>query len=203
MADYFVAISEDGVRFKLKRDGTWEPDVAVETESTNGIRFRSSNWGECITEVKKAEKGKPEHETDDWLLYRTQIAGFPADLSFNFVNGMLFLGMYVFKQEHTDDNKFLDDFESVQALLTTKYGAPHEIKDIWLNDLYRDDYEARGMAVSRGDHSIFVNWIDDETSITLQLTGDNYEIRMGVLYRSNRLEPLAKAAMEREKLEGL
>ncbi len=26
MADYFVAISEDGVRFKLQRDGTWESD---------------------------------------------------------------------------------------------------------------------------------------------------------------------------------
>lgn len=38
MADSFVAISEDGIRFKLNSDGTWELDTTVLT-GNEGIRF--------------------------------------------------------------------------------------------------------------------------------------------------------------------
>ncbi len=201
MADYFVAISEDGVRFKLKRDGTWEPDKTPQNKGA--LRFRKCNWGDGVEDVKATESAEPDEFLDDLLLYEFHVGGFPVSATFHFVNGLLHLGMYRFKQEHTDDNKFIDDFESLQTLLTSKYGKPKEITDVWLNDLFRDDNEKRGTAVSRGDHVIFVKWNDDETSITLQLTGDNYEIRMAAIYRSIQLEPLAEAVREREKLEGL
>lgn len=200
MADSFAAISEDGVRFKLRRDGTWEPDTTP--SNVNSIQFRSSGWGESPAKVKASEMIAPLFEDGEILGFETSVGGFPVIASFHFVNGLLHLDMYKFKQEHADENKFIDDFYSLQSLLTTKYGKPEEIQDIWSNDLFRDDYEKRGMAVSRGDHAIFIIWQDDDTKITLQITGDNYEISLAVIYRSKRLESLARAASEREKLAG-
>jgi len=31
MTDFFLATSEDGIRFKLKSDGTWEPDIEIQS----------------------------------------------------------------------------------------------------------------------------------------------------------------------------
>jgi TPR repeat protein len=35
MTDFFLATSEDGVRFKLKNDGTWEPDIEIQSRPVN------------------------------------------------------------------------------------------------------------------------------------------------------------------------
>ena len=83
MTDCFFAISEDGVRFKLKSDGTWEADTTP--AKMDRIRFRSSDWGDSVALTKVAEKSEPIHETSDWLLYDTQVGGFSAQLSFHFV----------------------------------------------------------------------------------------------------------------------
>lgn len=201
MADYFTATSEDGVRFKLNQDGTWAPDIT--TISNECIQFRSSNWGDNIAQVKSEEAVEPIHETDAWLMYETQIAGFPVNLSFRFISGMLKSGFYHFKQEHSDNNDFIFDFETLNKLLTIKYGAPNETKDYWFNDMFRDDYSRRGMAIASGHHSRYFLWSDEQTTLTLQLRGDNYEIYLSALYESKSLKPLADAADEREKLVGL
>ncbi len=201
MADYFVAISEDGVRFKLKSDGTWEPDTVL--ENRDGIRFRSIEWGVGIAKIKAMEGQDPVHETDDFLMYETHVGGFPANLVFRFVSGMVHAGWYSFQQKHSDNNDFLSDFESLKKLMTVKYGKEKEYKDYWFNELYRDDFDERGLAISAGHHSIFVQWGDEETEITLQITGDNYEISLMLLYKSIRLQALADADSESKKLVGL
>lgn len=203
MTDSFVAISEDGIRFKLKCDGTWEPYVVVESERASGIRFRSSNWGDSGAQIKAVESNEPLHEADNVLLYETHVGGFPANLVFKFVNGMLHAGWYSFQQKHSDNNDFLTDFESLKKLMTLKYGKENEIKDYWFNNLYRDDYAERGLAVAAGHHAIFVVWEDPSTTITLQLTGDNYEICLMLIYKSKQLQALADEADERKKLVGL
>lgn len=201
MADYFVAISEDGVRFKLKSDGTWEPDTTPQSE--DAIRFRTSNWGNSIVEVKDSEQAEPLFEDTEALMYEVSIGGFPAKLVYRFVNGMLCKGIYRFEQEHAEKNSFIEDFETLKKLLTLKYGEPFEVNDFWLNDLYKDDYSARGLAVSCGHRAMFSLWQDADTTITLQITGDNYEIGLRIFYTSKRLESLEAAASERAKLDGL
>jgi hypothetical protein len=201
MAEYFVATSEDGVRFKLNNDGSWQLDTTPANKEC--LRFRSSNWGDSVAKIKAVEGQDAVHETDDFLIYEAHVGGFPANLVFKFINGMFHSGWYSFKQEHSDTNDFLNDFESLKNLMTIKYGKEVEIKDYWFNDLFRNDYAERGMAISRGDHSIFIKWNDSETDITLQITGDNYEINLMLIYKSKRLQALADAASEREKLVGL
>ncbi len=201
MADHFTAISEDGIRFKLKKDGTWVADTTP--ISNNGIRFRTCDWGASIAKIKAVEGQDSIHETDDFLMYEVRVGGFPANLVFKFVNGMFHAGWYSFKQEHADRNDFLADFDVLKNLMTTKYGKEAEIKDYWFNELYRDDYAERGLAIAAGHHSIFIKWDDLETDVTLQITGDNYEISLMLIYKSKKLQALADAASEREKLVGL
>lgn len=201
MTDYFTAISEDGVRFKLKNNGTWEPDTTLVSDEL--IRFRSSDWGDSIAKIKAVEGQDPIHETDDFLAYKTSVGGFPADMYFHFVNGLFYMSIYSFAQEHADNNRFLSDLETLQSLLTTKYGKPLKVNDVWLNDLYEDDYAERGLAVAIGHHVIFVSWEDEGSILRLQLTGDNHQIKLNLIYQSKRLKVLADAADEREKLVGL
>jgi len=201
MADYFTTTSADGVRFKLNRDGTWEPDITP--ISNDGIRFRQSDWGDSFSQVKAAEAAEPAYEDSDALIYKSQVGGFPTCSHFYFVKEMLYLGIYNFTQEHADNNRFVSDFETLESLLTTKYGKPMKVNDIWLNDLYKDDYAERGLAVAAGHHSIFISWEDEKSTLTLQLTGDNYQIKLTIIYQSKRLQALAAAADEREKLAGL
>jgi hypothetical protein len=201
MVKFFTAISEDGIRFQLNSDGTWEPDTTP--ISKDGIRFRSNEWGDSMSQVKAAEAVEPAGEGSDSLVYKSQVCGFPTHLSFCFVKGMLNVGFYTFKQEHADNNRFISDFETLGNLLTSKYGKPIAIDDIWINNTFKDDYAERGLAVAIGHHSMFFSWEDEESTLRLQLTGDNHQINLVLIYQSKRLQALADAEDEREKLIGL
>ena len=122
---------------------------------------------------------------------------------FYFVNGMFYMSIYSFAQEHADNNKFITDLYALEKLLSTKYGNPFEANEYWLNDRYKDDHAYHGIAVALGHYSIFRSWQDAETTLTLQLTGDNHEIRLSLIYKSTRLQSLAAAKRESDMLDGL
>lgn len=204
MADSFVAISEDGVRFKLNNDGTWEPDMALET-GKECIRFRSSNWGDSVAKVKAAEPNDPVSEIEDWLTFATQVGSFPAELRLNFVNDMLCAGVYGFMQEHADINDFLVDFESLERLLIAEHGESSEKNDYWLNELFKKDFSCRGLAYASGHHVTQRKWKNGAVEINLQIGSDNYRngIKLLLSYESKRHQQLAVAALERQSLVGL
>lgn len=210
MADYFVATSEDGIRFKLKSDGTWEPDMAIETEK-DCIRFRSCNWGASVAQVKEAEETSGTEliaGDEQVLIYGSiMVAGFIATTTtFSFVNGLLCAGRYHFKQGNLDSAQFIDVFNRALDLYTKKYGPPDETQDHWLNDRFRDDCENRGRALTCGDLNIRAMWQDNETEIVLFLSGGNLlfggdgPINLHITYESKQLKSLADAARENEMM---
>ena len=170
MADDFVAISEDGIRFKLKNDGTWEPDIPLAGNEI--FQFRSSNWGDSVAKVKSAEPTDPVSEIDDWLTFDTRVGGFPTELRLNFLNDMLCAGVYAFKQEHDEANDFIADFESLERSLIAKYGESSEKNDYWLDEQFKDDIFRRGMAYAIGHSVTQRKWTSDEVEINLQIGSD-------------------------------
>lgn len=89
-----------------------------------------------------------------------------------------------------------------------KYGAVPNSDGIdgdmfWQNDLYQDDYQDWGMAVSCGHMSAFATWETPETDINLGLFGDNYEISLGVEYSSKELRSLTEQVSEQKHLDDL
>lgn len=201
MTDFFIAISEDGIRFRLNRDFTWEPETDVIQAAPGG--FRSSNWGDSLQQVKAAESDSAILEDTDFLAYETRAAGADVLLTFTFVNGMLAKGGYKFNQEHSENNDYYYDFERVKGLLVKKYGPPVLSKEYWFNDLFREDPLNKGAAISCGHHSLLERWEDDATAIELWLTGDNFKIEHRLSYQSKRLESLLNSQIEQKQLVGL
>lgn len=200
MTFFVSAVSPDGQRFKILENGTWEKDGSV---ATGKIAFRSSCWGDSIEAVKNAEKAELLTEDPDYLAYKTTVAGLSAMFFFRFVDGRLVTGSYKIDEPHANNNAFLNDFESLKKLLQTKYGPASSSDVFWNNDLYQDNYAEWGMAISCGHVSFFDVWEDKETHLELQLTGDNYEVSLRLLYRSEALKCLADAHREKNLLDGL
>lgn len=164
--------------------------------------FRNVNWGASIEEVKLSEKKIPDQESEESLMYKVQLSGKEVLLIYNFLpeHGLYSSG-YFFDEKHTNKNGYIDDYKEVKSLLVKKYGNPISDRVIWSNDLFKDDPQEYGRAVSIGHLKYISKWTVDRTEITLGLLGDNYEIGMILNYESLRLKKLAEELKEQKKLK--
>ena len=200
MTFFITAISADGQKFKIFENGTWEQDNKITSEKRT---FRSSCWGDSAEKIKATETTEPEFDTHDLLGYNTDIAGLSALAVYHLINGHLVMGRYSITEPHAEDNAYLSDFENIKNLLKKKYGPSDGSKTYWINDLYKDDYERWGMAVSCGHLSCFEIWDMEDTHIELQLNGDNYKIELFIIYYSKSRKHLIDSHVEQAQLENL
>jgi hypothetical protein len=172
------------------------------TEGLFAQAFRNVNWGASIEEVKASEEKKPYLENEETLVYKVQLAGKEVLLLYNFLpkHGLYSSG-YIFEEKHTNKNEYIADYNEVKSLLTKKYGATISDKVIWSNDLYKDDPQYYGTAVSVGHLKYGSYWTVEGTDIRLGLLGDNFEISMILNYESLKLKKLAEEAEELKKLK--
>ena len=109
----------------------------------------------------------------------------------------------MFLVEHSNKNRYIDDFYDLKALLIKKYGEPAFNIIHWDNDLYKDSEQDYGLAVAIGHLEYFTRWETDKTTIRLDLYGDNYDIYLSLDYTSKEYEDLLNKADEEEDLSGL
>ncbi|MCP5048343.1 MAG: hypothetical protein GY940_14330 [bacterium] len=165
--------------------GQGEP-VEAKTFSTN---FRKAKWGMSMAQVKKVETQKLKQQSGTVLMYTDTLLDLPVSCLYQFSGEKLTVGAYVFSQKHTNKNDFISDFQRVKKALTKKYGPPMSNNDrLWKNDLYKDDRQQWGFAVSLGHLQFFAFWQTPETRIVLELSGDNYKIKMFLRYDSLKLK---------------
>jgi hypothetical protein len=149
---------------------------------------RNVRWGMSKQEVMNTESklGKPEYQTEINLGYRSTVLNKDASILYEFRNNKLFSLYYEFKIKHTNKNDYIDDYNDVKTALIEKYGRPSEDKIVWKNDLYRDDVQHFGMAVSLGHLVYKANWQvnNNRTDVSTRLYGDNYKIYLFILYAS-------------------
>jgi len=99
---------------------------------------------------------------------------------------------------HTNSNAFIEDLNKLKSILTEKYGKPESDDVVWLDDLYKDDPNNWGMAVSAGHLVYDVVWKTKTTKILEKLRGDNFDVTLLVQYSSLELSGLEEAK-EKEK----
>lgn len=180
------------------------PETPVPPVSADGdTHFRRSRWGDSMQSVLSEETNDPARSDSDFVVFESSIAGLDAMIVFNFVNDNLVRGQYRITQEHSHDLAYLTDRNTLLELLIRKYGSPASHNTNWLNDLYQDDPPEWGMAVSMGHLSMFTEWQTAETEVTLALFGDNFEVSLGVEYRSAQLSGLEDARNEQLALDDL
>ena len=170
--------------------------------------FRKTRWGMTRKEVRISEgKRKPVLDpTEKEICYVDTISGKTFLVAYSFVDNKLVSGAYALMEKHTNYNMYVEDYEEVKELLIKKYGKPEDKwfdgndyrEMLWRNDLYKDDPDHWGLAISMGDLVFRLCWKTSDTDIMLQLAGDNFKVRLNVGYFSRNLENLQEKAKEKE-----
>ncbi|HEV8515976.1 MAG TPA: hypothetical protein VGQ59_22000 [Cyclobacteriaceae bacterium] len=194
------ATTDDGKKVLLKADGTWEYlNSPSNKEQPNIFDFRRANWGMTKDQVKASETFQAvESKYPDILIYSGDISSLEAGVYYIFVDNKLVRTKYSFFAKHTNKNDYIFDYESINKSLIEKYGKPKKESEYWLNNLYKNDYDQRGFAVSLGHLAFYSNWDTAETIITSALTGENYKISHVIEYSSKKLSFL-EDQKEKEK----
>jgi len=191
-----TAVTEDGRKVLLKDNGSWEYiEEIAERASENNYDFRMTRWGMTSEQVKESETLTPSSESTNFIFYETKVANLKCLLCYSFsANDRLARGKYVITEKHANDNLFIVDYKVLAILLEGKYGNPESDDTFWRNDLYQDNPDSHGFAVSIG-HVVYQKiWQLEDTEILLQLSGDNYEIFLALQYTGKNMA----AVMERE-----
>ena len=145
---------------------------------------RKVTWGQDINTVRQIEGKTPLQQNENTLSCKDKVAGYDCYLQYVFSHSGLVAAGYGFDIKHTNKNDFIDDFKKIKKVLTTKYGEPSSDDQIWKDDLYKDDEQEWGMAISVGHLNFRSAWENDRTLIVLALDGDNFEIHLNAVYYS-------------------
>jgi hypothetical protein len=165
--------------------------------------FRRVNWGSSKATVKQNETAKllPEEETKNILIYSTNIASMETYLSYFFLKDSLVKAKYLLNEQHSNKNNHISDFKTLKSNLTSKYGSPDEEGIIWTNELYKDDPEDWGLAVSIGHLLYYASWETVSTEITVMLNGENYSITNQIEYVSRKYGYLIDEYQKKKTLD--
>lgn len=176
-------------------------DYSSEQESRKGYTFRKTTWGMSKEAVETTEIGKILYDTEEMLVYEGSIAGLDCEIIYISTEGKLVRAKYLITEEHSNKNMYISDYDNLKEKLIRKYGQPISDTHYWSRDLYKDDPQYWGFAVSIGDLRYFAMWETPQTSITLALHGDNYDITLAIEYRSQELTELEEREKEKRLLE--
>jgi len=143
--------------------------------------------------VRAKEGQAAKYDGDDLLVYPQRLNDMDADAVFIFVADRLVRAKYMFQEEFSNENRYIEAYFRVKSLFAGKYGEPVEDRTIWRNDLYRDDPDDWGRAVERGDLTFLTSWATPQTQLALLLHGNNFESSLAVEYESVLLKPWAES----------
>src|SRR3546814_887849 len=121
------------------------------------VGYRKSHWGDSMSDVVATE-GKPLVTKDGTLGYRVKLDGHEAFAAYTFIQGMLVKGSYIFTDEHSNNNAFVDDYNAISANLTVKYGKPYSHDAEWSSELFKNDPSQWGPAVEVGHATSSESW---------------------------------------------
>lgn len=171
--------------------------------SVKGIR--NTTWGMNMSDVKSAETAlfMEESSSNDLLVFSTIIANKKTSIVYIFVDDILVRMKYIFLEEHTNKNAYLSDYQEFEALLKRKYGQASKENVFWGQDLFKEDRDKRGLAVSLGHLSYYTLWTLNGTSVIHSLTGDNYKINHSIQYSSTKHKKIEDEKIEKEALSDL
>ena len=152
--------------------------------------FRQTRWGMTMDEVKGAEtKAKfVEHKkVSSWmeyLAYETTLNNVAVSLAYVFMDGKLTRAIYLIDDKFVSKNRYIEEMDKLKTQLTERYGQPIIDETIWRKDLYKDREEDHGTAYSVGDVETQTIWLNDRTSLSLNLSGEKFELHLRLVYSS-------------------
>ena len=151
-------------------------------------QVRKTKWGMNKQQVISSEDIKPSMNNETGLAYDVQLAGLKNYLFYFFnPDGKLSAAAYNLSEKYASDNSYLSAYLDLLGKLKEKYGEG--VPDIqWSNDLYRDDKQKWGLAISAEHLTIMNRWETEDTNIVAEISGKNYEITVAIRYSSKAIK---------------
>jgi hypothetical protein len=153
-----------------------------------------SHWGMNQDAIRGRVTGLLAREDSGTLVFARHVADHDVLEGYDFREGSLVRGQYVFLQQPVNGlNEFIDCYAAVKHSLSTRYGAPAQDDTIWNNDLYQPLPDYWGVAVQIGHLRYAATWETADGTITIELTG-NHHSRLMIEYRCRGLADRPQAA---------
>jgi hypothetical protein len=162
--------------------------------------FREVNWGATMAEVRASEAFDLLVEGKNYLMFTGAINGYKVAARYGFLpDDRLYSAGYIFLEEYTNRNTYIEAYEEVSTTLERIYGTPKLSDTYWSDDLYQDDPQDYGMAVAVGHVVYDAGWETETTLIRHTLRGNNYEIDHIVAYGSIELADISQEQEQQEE----
>ena len=174
--------------------------------------FRNTNWGMTIEQVRVSEGSREAQIVkDDKIVYIDTISNRTFGVYYHFIDNKLVRGGYALLEKHTNRNLYIQDYNDMKELLINKYGEPSDkwrdgknySKQVWLDDLYKDDPKDWGMAICLGHLVYQLCWETPKSEIASKLNGDNYKIWLNIQYFSKEFKELREKETEGQSKDKL
>ncbi|MBB1452348.1 hypothetical protein H5159_14980 [Pseudoalteromonas sp. SG43-1] len=165
--------------------------------------MRNVNWGMSIKEVKAAESVKPELEKENMLGFIDQLDDKQIFVIYYFTEGKLGKGLIRFNNKRVNKNGFIRDFKTIDDLLKKKYGEPMDSRDLWSNDIFKDDPNSYGTALAAGALMKFSKWELEKTNIYHMVSGENYKVSHAIEFSAKQLGKDISKKIEEKNLDKL
>lgn len=105
-------------------------------------------------------------------------------MTYLFCDNKLVTARYTNLESYHNKNNYITDYSSVNETLEEKYGTPKQKNIKWYNDLFKDDTQEYGTAVSLGHLRMNQWWYTDTTRIINNISGKKFNVKHGVEYSS-------------------
>jgi hypothetical protein len=166
--------------------------------------FRKTKWGMTKEQVLASETSElSPQENGNSLSYKGTVNDLDCYIVYVFAFDTLVRAQYNIIEEHTKSNQYITDYEKLKEILKGKYGQPEKDRITWLDNMYKDNPNDWGLAVSIGQLAYFSEWLTESTDIWLMLQGDNYKLKFVIEYTSLKYAYLNEKVEKEEQFDEL
>ena len=170
--EYMIPWRETALSICLEDEENTDNGYSINTEGLNeGGNFRNFYWGDDIAfvaEEEDAEANDAEILKNAIIGLPVSVAGFDAEASFGFDDGMLVSGKYTILSDHEYGDEYVKDHEALKAALTEIYGEPDKdfVKTV-VQEKTSSYNESLGEELKAGLVELYAVWHAPETEIQL------------------------------------
>lgn len=148
-------------------------------------QIRKTKWGMTKSQVMATESTKPQYTEHDFLSYAAYLSGKKVNLYYLFnKDGRLYRIGYYLNEKYVNDNNYLNTLFEFNSSLKEKYGDDPILDVKWNNNLYKDDEDKWGLAISAGHLEVSYFWDLEDTEILSKINGEEFKIDVSIMYTS-------------------
>ena len=158
--------------------------------------FRKAKWGMSQEEIIDLEDAKLEFRNPRRLAFKTEVLDKQMAVEYFSVGDKLCRAGYTLVEHHLNENRYVSDYMDFKEILYGKYGEPVEDRTEWRNEYFKNNSTQWGVAVAAGYLSFLSVWETDDTIIEASLSGEKFNVRCMISYKSKKLAHLEKQQAE-------